>query len=53
MYGALWRILPGPVFVRVLLLIILFLSVVILCFTVVFPHIAPLLPVNDASVADQ
>lgn len=53
MYGALWRVLPGPAIVRVLLLLVLLLSVIILCFTVIFPQVAPLLPLNDASVADQ
>ena len=49
-YGALWRLLPGPVAVKVLLAVILFLGVVWALLTWVFPAIAPLMPFNDLTV---
>ena len=39
MYGALWRVLPGPVWVRILLVLILLVSVVFVLFTWVFPWV--------------
>ncbi|WP_203230661.1 hypothetical protein [Agromyces humi] len=39
MYGALWRVLPGPVWVRVLLALILLVAVVFVLFTWVFPWV--------------
>ncbi len=50
MYGWLWRSLPGPVPVRVLLLAVLVVVVVAVLFEVVFPALAPLVPVNDGTV---
>lgn len=49
-YGALWRLLPGPVAVKVLLAVILFLGVVWALLTWVFPAIAHLMPFNDVTV---
>ncbi len=50
MYAALWRVLPGPWWARVLLLILLLAAVVVIGFTVVFPEVAPLMPFNDGTV---
>lgn len=50
MYGWLWRSLPGPAPVRVLLLAVLAAVVVAVLFQVVFPALAPLVPVNDGTV---
>lgn len=50
MYGWLWRALPGPLVVRVLLAAVLVAAVVALLFQVVFPAVAPRLPVNDGTV---
>ncbi|ANS80010.1 hypothetical protein SGUI_2614 [Serinicoccus hydrothermalis] len=50
MYAALWRALPGPVWVRLLLVLLALAAVVVVCFTWVFPQIAPLLPLNDPDV---
>jgi hypothetical protein len=50
LYAALWRALPGPVLVRVLLVVVLFLAVVAFCFLWLFPRVAPLLPFNDNTV---
>jgi hypothetical protein len=37
MYGALWRVLPGPVWVRLLILLVLVAAVLLACITWVFP----------------
>jgi hypothetical protein len=39
MYAALWRILPGPTWVRILLLLLLLAAVVFALFTWVFPWV--------------
>ena len=39
MYGALWRVLPGPVWVRILLVLVLLVAVVFALFTWVFPWV--------------
>jgi hypothetical protein len=49
-YGWLWRALPGPVAVRLLLLVVAGAALVALLFGVVFPAVAPLVPVNDGTV---
>ncbi|HMO11476.1 MAG TPA: hypothetical protein PKB06_08250 [Actinotalea sp.] len=50
MYAALWRVLPGPAWLRIGLLVALALGVVAACFTWVFPAIAPFVPFNDVTV---
>ena len=50
MYGLLWRSLPGPVWLRVVLLAVLVVAVVAVLFTWVFPAIAPFMPFNDITV---
>ena len=50
MYGLLWRLLPGPVWIRVILAILLVLAVVAVCFTWAFPAVAPFMPFNDITV---
>lgn len=50
MYGWLWRHLPGPAPVRALLLLVLVAGIVLLLFTVVFPAVAPLLPLDQNTV---
>lgn len=50
MYGALWSILPGPVWVRILILIA---AAAILLFCLVewiFPWVNSLLPTQDVTV---
>ena len=39
MYGALWRVLPGPVWLRVILVVLLAAAVVFALFTWVFPWV--------------
>lgn len=50
MYGWVWRHLPGPLVVRLLLALLLAAAVVALLFTVVFPAVEPLLPYSDVTV---
>lgn len=49
-YAVLWRVLPGPWWARALVLVALLAGVVYVCFTWVFPALAPLVPVNDNTV---
>lgn len=53
LYAAIWRALPGPLVVRVLLATVLVLAVVAVLFVWVFPRIAPLMPFNDNTVDGQ
>ncbi|MFW5470284.1 hypothetical protein ACOCJ4_09585 [Knoellia sp. CPCC 206435] len=50
MYAALWRTLPGPVLVRVLLLLLLVGLVVVACFEWLFPLVASWLPYDETTV---
>jgi hypothetical protein len=50
LYAAIWRALPGPLVVRILLAAVLLLLVVAVCFLWLFPRIAPLMPFNDNTV---
>lgn len=50
MYNFIWRILPGPLWLRILLALALLLAVVFVLFQWVFPAIAPQLPFNDGTV---
>jgi type IV secretory pathway VirB2 component (pilin) len=49
MYGWIWRHLPGPLAVRLAVLIVLFCGVIALLFFVVFPAVDPLLPFNNVT----
>ena len=51
-YRALWRILPGPTAVKVIEAAALFVAVVAVLFTWVFPQLAPLLPFNNTTVGE-
>ena len=53
MYGWLWRHLPGPALVRVVLLLVLALAVLAACFVWVFPWVAPYMPFNDTTVGEE
>jgi hypothetical protein len=50
MYGPLWRLLPGPWPVKVLLSLVLVVAVVAVCFLWLFPAIATYMPFNGNSV---
>lgn len=50
MYGWIWRHLPGPTAVRVVVAVALVVGVVAACFTWVFPAVAEWLPFTDVTV---
>jgi hypothetical protein len=50
MYAALWRILPGPVWVRLLLLAVIAAAVVFTLFTWVFPWLDGIVNPIDVTV---
>ena len=50
LYAAIWRALPGPLAVRVLLAVVLVAAVAAFCFLWLFPRIAPMMPFNDNTV---
>lgn len=50
MYGALWRVLPGPVWVRVILLLAIAAGVVYALFTWVFPWVDGSINPRDVTV---
>jgi len=49
-YASLWRRLPGPLAVRVLLALLIAAAVVVVLFGWVFPALAPLVPFNNGTV---
>jgi hypothetical protein len=50
MYGFIWRHLPGPLLVRILLALVLVAAVVAVLFLWVFPAAAPIMPFNNGTV---
>lgn len=52
MYGWLWRHLPGPVPVRVAILVVAAVVVLGVCFTWVFPAVSPLMPFSNTTVGN-
>jgi hypothetical protein len=52
MYGALWRLLPGPAWLRVLLLALLAVVAVFALFRWGFPAIEPYMPFDEQTVVD-
>ncbi len=52
MYAWIWRHLPGPTPVRLLIALVVIAGIVLLLFTVVFPWLEPLLPFTDVTVDD-
>lgn len=50
LYAAIWRLLPGPLAVRVVAAAVLVIAVVAVLFLWVFPHVAPYMPFNDNTV---
>lgn len=51
-YGALWRSLPGPVWVRVLLVIALIVVALYLLGTVVFPWVQSFVDTQEVTVEE-
>lgn len=50
MYAAVWRILPGPAWVRIILLLLLVAAVVFALFTWVFPWVDGILNPIEVTV---
>ena len=50
MYAAFWRMLPGPWWVRLLIVIALLVGVFFLLMEVVFPWVSAQMPYNDVAV---
>ena len=50
MYGWLWRHLPGPTWVRVIIVLVLLAAITAALFTWVFPEISPYMPFNETTV---
>ncbi len=50
MYGALWRILPGPWWLRVLILVVLVVAVLYGLFFFVFPWVSEIVNPQDVTV---
>lgn len=53
MYSTLWRLLPGPRPVRLVIATVLALAVVAACFLWVFPAAAPYVPFNQQTVEES
>ena len=53
MYAAFWRVLPGPAWVRALIVLALIAGSVYLLFEYVFPWLEPLLPLNEVTIGDE
>ncbi|WP_182353820.1 hypothetical protein [Flaviflexus huanghaiensis] len=50
MYSALFRLLPGPTWAKIVQVLILIAAVIIVLFTWVFPWVADNLPITDNTV---
>lgn len=50
MYGYLWRALPGPRPVKIVLLVALLVAVAVLLMEVVFPWVSSQMPYTDVTV---
>lgn len=50
MYGALWRILPGPVWLRVVILLVALAALLYVLATWIFPWVQDLTTVPDTTV---
>jgi hypothetical protein len=51
MYGALWRILPGPWWVRVVIMLALAAAVLYALFWFVFPWVSTIVDPQDVTVS--
>jgi hypothetical protein len=50
MYGALWRVLPGPVWLRIVILLVLAAAAAWALLFWVYPEVNSLLPVDESTV---
>jgi len=49
-YGALWRLMPGPLWLRIILMIVFFAAVLAVLVLYVFPWLNTFVNVNDVTV---
>jgi hypothetical protein len=52
MYAALWRVLPGPAWVRILILLVLVCAVLAACVLWVFPWVDQFVAPQDVTVTE-
>jgi hypothetical protein len=52
MYAALWRVLPGPAWVRILILLVLVSAVLVACVLWVFPWVDQFVAPQDVTVTE-
>ena len=52
MYATLWRLLPGPLWLKVVWAVVLVGAVVVLLLGWVFPAVEPLLPFDQITVGE-
>lgn len=50
MYGALWRLMPGPLWLRIVLFVLFFAAVLAVLVLFVFPWLNGFVNVNDVTV---
>ena len=50
MYGFIWRHIPGPRPVKIVVALLLLVAVFLLLMEVVYPWVSTLMPYNDVSV---
>ncbi|HJD49054.1 MAG TPA: hypothetical protein H9907_02870 [Candidatus Corynebacterium intestinavium] len=50
MYAALWRLLPGPWWVKLILTLVVLVAIFLLLMEVVFPYIGPMMPWTSVAV---
>ena len=52
MYGALWRVLPGPWWLRVLILLVTVAAVLTACVVWIFPFVDQFVAPQDVTVSE-
>lgn len=50
MYALLWRVLPGPIWVKTLLTLAIVIIVLLLCFSIVFPWLNNFINATEVTV---
>ena len=50
MYASLWRVLPGPVWVRIIIMLVLLVAVLLALVTWVFPWVDLIITPQDVTV---
>ncbi len=50
MYAALWRMLPGPLWLRIVITVLIVVAVLALCVWVVFPFVDGIIGTQEVTV---